>query len=184
MRKCIINDFSDYMIYENGNVYSNKRNKFLKPSLNRDNGYLRVCLSNEIKEKRCSIHRLIAIHFIPNPENKPEINHINGIKTDNRIENLEWATSRENHLHAYRTGLSKISDLCKKKVIEKNKSNCDDKHYLSIKVINLKTGKIHNTIKSASIEHGITLSSLARILRGERVNNTPYVIYKNNSSLN
>ena len=69
------------------------------------NGYLRVCLWIDDGVKTLSLSRLIAQAFIPNPENKPEVNHINGIKTDNRIENLEWCTRDENQKHAYKIGL-------------------------------------------------------------------------------
>lgn len=67
--------------------------------------YITLDLCKEGKPKTFPLHRLIAIAFIPNPENKPEVNHINGIKYDNRIENLEWVTKSENRLHAYKTGL-------------------------------------------------------------------------------
>lgn len=78
--------------------------RILKPSVTRD-GYLRTALTKDSKVKHLSIHRLVALAFIPNPENKPEVNHINGIKTDNIVDNLEWSTSSENQLHAFKTGL-------------------------------------------------------------------------------
>lgn len=68
-------------------------------------GYKYVILCKESKNKCFLIHRLIGIAFIPNPENKPQINHINGIKTDNSISNLEWCTQQENSIHAFKTGL-------------------------------------------------------------------------------
>jgi glucan-binding YG repeat protein len=67
-------------------------------------GYVRTGLFKN-KVKLWCVHRLVAICFIPNPENKLQINHKNGIKTDNKVENLEWCTQSENMTHAYGTGL-------------------------------------------------------------------------------
>ena len=77
-----------------------RKEKIMKPSIN-VTGYYYVILSLNDIPKRESIHRLVAINFIDNLENKPQVNHINGIRTDNRVENLEWCTASENVKHSY-----------------------------------------------------------------------------------
>lgn len=95
-----------YQISNYGRIKSFARGvgKILKPSLAR-NGYLYVTLKKTGSKKHFGIHQLVAENFIPNPENKPQVNHINGNKFDNCCENLEWMTSVENHKHAKETGL-------------------------------------------------------------------------------
>ena len=74
-------------------------------------GYYVVGLvNNDGKRKLMKVHRLIAFAFIDNPHNKPHINHINGIRNDNSIENLEWCTQSENMLHAFKIGNKKVSE--------------------------------------------------------------------------
>lgn len=70
-------------------------------------GYLKVILKNNPMGENKNIHRLVAESFIPNPKNLPQVNHINGIKTDNRVENLEWVSAKENIHHAVKIGLIK-----------------------------------------------------------------------------
>jgi len=93
----------DYMISNVGEVYSNALGRLVKKSLS-DQGYERVSLRTETKYGTFRVHRLVGQAFIPNPENKPEINHIDGVKTNNWYRNLEWATSAENKQHAMEMG--------------------------------------------------------------------------------
>lgn len=101
--------------------------KYLKTHLDQ-RGYprLQLKLLGGEKIKNFRIHRLVAMAYLPNPLNLPQINHKNGIKTDNRVENLEWCTNRENYDHAVKNGLKRVvrgeqhgmSKLTEKKVIE------------------------------------------------------------------
>lgn len=99
-----IKEYDQYIVDMYGSVFSLISNKQLKQSPD-STGYPRVNLSKNGKQTVIRIHRLVAEAFISNPENKPCVNHKNGIKSDNRVDNLEWCTYSENNQHAYDTGL-------------------------------------------------------------------------------
>ena len=94
-----------YSISNMGKVRNDLSGRIL--SLNTYQGYKTIGLTINKKRKNCRVHRLVAQAFIPNPENKEYVNHRNGIRDDNRVENLEWVTQSENVKHAVDTGLRK-----------------------------------------------------------------------------
>lgn len=106
--------FDLYGVSKEGQVCNLKTGRILKTRPHPD-GYLQhVLCATDKGPKTVSLHRLLALTFLPNLENKAQVNHKNGIKTDNRIENLEWVTISENRQHAYDTGLQKPHSVWRK----------------------------------------------------------------------
>jgi len=91
----MIEGFPDYYVSTLGRVFSLKRFIIMKPSTN-GNGYVSVSLSNSLAKRTRDIHRLVALAFIENPEEKKYVDHKNNIQDDNQISNLRWATASQN----------------------------------------------------------------------------------------
>ena len=110
-----IEGFEKYEVSNLGRVRNIKSGRILKPHLNH-NGYLKHHLYKHNKLKELFLHRIIAIAFIDNPEEKPQVNHIDENKLNNDLSNLEWCTERENVIHGTRT--KRAAEKLSKKVIQ------------------------------------------------------------------
>ena len=90
-----IQGFPNYLIYDDGRVFSKYKNDYMKHKVSKS-GYYHLSLCQDGKSKNYYTHRLVAIHYLPNPQNLPEIDHINRDKSDNRLQNLRWSSKRDN----------------------------------------------------------------------------------------
>lgn len=111
-----------YQVSSLGRIRRNGKFKTLRPDRR---GYLTVWLCKNSVQKNHKVHRLVASVFIPNPESKRTVNHIDGNKQNNRVENLEWATHSENITHANSTGLRTVTDAQRKAASMNGKKTCD-----------------------------------------------------------
>lgn len=141
--------------------YGRVRNKFsghiLTPQID-NKGYLRVRMSFHDKKATAKVHRLVAMAFIPNPENKPQVNHIDTDKKNNCVDNLEWVTNGENQIHAFETGLNYVTGKAGRKRI------CVSK-------IDLMTGTVLETypsIAKAAEKNKVYETNIRKVTLGER----------------
>lgn len=139
----------DYYATKEGEVYSSKTNKLVAKRINRS-GYYIVNLSINGKCKTFALHRLIATAFIENKEDFPVVNHLDGDKLNNKVDNLEWTTYKGNNAHAWKTGLMKPARGLKTKF---GRFKEDDifkiREYLKKGLSHRKIAEFYNVTKSA-----------------------------------
>ena len=155
-----IKGFENYLISEDGDVYRKGKNKPLNKWID-NTGYYQVILYKNGKRHYKRVHRLIAEAYLPNPENLPQVNHKDGIKTNTYLSNLEWMTNSENTKHGYDNNLYHTKHRsCGVDVYEKGTTKLLF-HFESIR-------KLSETL-------GLNRKSVSNILNGsKKTNNYPY----------
>jgi hypothetical protein len=119
-------------------------------------GYFRVQLWSGGFVKHHLVHRLVANAFITNPDGKPQVNHIDGNKKNNNVENLEWVTQSENQIHAYKLGLQKGFHVRGRKISEAHKAALCGSRWRGEKRSYLVSGVEFETPEQAAVNHGVS----------------------------
>lgn len=158
----VIADFPDYTVNELGNVYG-KNGDELKHDITHD-GYHRVTLYSNGKSKHYPIHRLVAETYIPNPYNKPTVNHIDGNKSNNSVGNLEWCTRSENSQHAYDNDLHRCH-FTKEDRFRGGQTRAEATRR-SVKVI--ETGVIYASTHECARKNGLVHGNISACCNGNR----------------
>lgn len=166
--KSLLN-FSRYNIYDDGRIFDNKLNKFINYQLNND-GYCKVTLrSDSNKRKTMSIHRLIAILYVPNPDNKSEVNHKDGNKLNNNKDNLEWVTHAENIKHAWCVGLIQNTLQRINKIKKANKGRFGKLNKKSIPVRCIETKEEFESYELAGKHYNICGTGISANIKGKQL---------------
>jgi len=146
-----------YSVSNNGRVRNNKTQKILKPA-KLVNGYLAVSLAENKKGRLYRVHRLVAKYFVSGYEKEKQVNHIDGVKTNNHYTNLEWVTPSENIRHAYLTGL---------KDVNLNYRNINKPIPVRQYTMNGEFVREYPSIKEAERKTGINNSAISKTCRGK-----------------
>lgn len=156
-----IKDYEHYLINEKGEIKNSVKGNILTPVVQK-NGYAYINLRKKEKRKNFRVHRLIALAFIPNPEKKRTVNHKNGVRSDNRLENLEWMTHSENNKHSF-TNLGRRPHSYNKFGKESKSSIYVNQLTLSGEFIQTFAGQ-----QEAGRQLGICSSHIVDVCRGKR----------------
>jgi len=151
-----IKNYENYIVSKDGRVYNIITNKKLKPTPD-TRGYLQVKIYKNGKGLTKKIHRIVAEAYLPNPENKPQINHIDGIKINNQLSNLEWISCTDNMIHSWKIGLR---NHCRK--------------VASKIVIDMGTGIFYDSAKDLSKLLNMRYQTLIHYLNNPEKNKTNY----------
>lgn len=157
-----IRGFSNYLVSNLGNVKNMVTNKLLTPCPNKGRrGYVYVSVQQGGKRRNYLLSRLVANHFIPNPENKTQVNHKDGNKSNNSVDNLEWVTSLENIHHAIKNHLTPGS---KTYSITSTKRKIKEHHVLSIRNL----ARVGVSYKEIANKYKLGFSTVVHIVNGTR----------------